>query len=92
MRVKILDYMAQGIPVVATSVGAEGISDGSNGVVRVADGARDFASAVVSLVEFPEVAERQREAAFEMVRRMYGWDSIVDTVVNDYASLLVADR
>jgi glycosyltransferase involved in cell wall biosynthesis len=88
MRVKILDYMAQGVPVVATPVGAEGISDGSDGVVRVAAGPAEFARAVTDLVADPMAAERQRQAAFEFVRGRYGWDRVVDGVVRDYASLV----
>jgi glycosyltransferase involved in cell wall biosynthesis len=88
MRVKILDYMAKGVPVVATSVAAEGISDGADRSICVVDGAAAFANAIASLMADPEAAERQRAVAFELVRRKYGWALIIDSVLEDYASLI----
>ncbi len=92
MRVKILDYMASGVPIVATAVAAEGISDGSDGVARVVHDAPAFAAAIRSLIDDPAAAERQREAAYEMVRKVFGWDAIIDSVVADYASLIRSRR
>ena len=54
MRVKILDYWAQGIPVVTTRVGAEGLADGPERVVALADEPAAFADAIVRLASDPD--------------------------------------
>lgn len=62
MRVKILDGLARGIPVVTTSVGGEGINARSGQEWLVADGASSLADAVVRVLRDDELAERLRAA------------------------------
>jgi glycosyltransferase involved in cell wall biosynthesis len=50
IKIKVLEYLKAGMPVVATSVGAEGIS-GEN--LMVADLAEDFARAIVAELKRP---------------------------------------
>jgi glycosyltransferase involved in cell wall biosynthesis len=76
MRVKILDYFGQGVPVVSTSIGAEGISDGSDGLLLVANSASGFADAILKLVADAPLRASIREAAYAKCRSEYGWDSI----------------
>jgi len=48
IKIKVAEYLAAGIPAVATSVGAEGIRPSS--LLRVADSAADFSNACVALM------------------------------------------
>lgn len=47
VKIKVLEYIAAGIPVVSTTVGAEGIT---NELITVADSAEDFATSVCGLL------------------------------------------
>jgi glycosyltransferase involved in cell wall biosynthesis len=63
VRVKLLEAFAAGIPVVSTSLGAEGLAEKTGLICELADDPLDFAAAVVSLLEDPARGERlAREA------------------------------
>ena len=87
MRVKILDYWAQGIPVVTTRVGAEGLADGPERVVALADEPAAFADAIVRLASDPDERETLRVAAFKKVTASYGWAGLIDSVVQRYVTM-----
>ncbi|MBN1144017.1 MAG: glycosyltransferase [Bacteroidales bacterium] len=55
MRVKIIESMALGIPVVTTTIGAEGLNAIHNENIIIADGAADFFRHIERLIEFPEL-------------------------------------
>lgn len=75
-RLKILEAAASGVPVVSTSVGAEGLDlvDGSE--IRLADAPGAFAHSVSSLLADPEARRRQAAAARRKVESRYGWSDI----------------
>lgn len=75
-RLKILEAAACGVPVVSTSVGAEGLDFADPTQIRIADRAHDFAAAVSYLLADPEVRRRQAAAARGRVEERYGWKSI----------------
>ena len=73
-RLKILEAMALGTAVVATSKGAEGL-DVTPGVdILIADDAEGFAEAVLGLLGDPARAARQAASARDLIRRQYTWD------------------
>lgn len=73
MRVKILDAWCWGVPIVSTSVGAEGIAvrDGEN--ILIADTPDTFAQAVVRVLQEPTLGERLRENGRRWVQERYNW-------------------
>jgi glycosyltransferase involved in cell wall biosynthesis len=75
MRVKILDAWAHGLPVISTTIGAEGIEakDGEN--IMVADTAQEFAEKLVKLLK-GEHAERLGEAGRATVESRYDWRKV----------------
>jgi glycosyltransferase involved in cell wall biosynthesis len=86
MRVKILDYWAMGIPVVATRVAAEGLDGGDAPVVALADEPQTFADTVCRLAVSHAERRALREAGFEKVSKGYGWPSLVDKLVQRYSA------
>jgi glycosyltransferase involved in cell wall biosynthesis len=70
LRVKIIAAMAQGVPVVSTSVGSEGllVEDGKELLVR--DDKSEFAAAAVQLARDPELW-RQLAAASQVAAAKY---------------------
>ncbi len=57
VRVKILNALAMGLPVVATSVGAEGLDVVDGEHLLIADGPAEFAAAVVRALRGRELAD-----------------------------------
>jgi glycosyltransferase involved in cell wall biosynthesis len=75
-RLKILEAAACGVPVVSTSVGAEGLSFVNGEEILLRDDPAPFAEAVAGLLADPEARHRQAGAARARVEREYGWRSI----------------
>nr|MDQ5872801.1 glycosyltransferase family 4 protein [Acidobacteriota bacterium] len=75
-RLKILEAAACGVPVVSTSVGAEGLDlvDGSE--ILLADTPAEFAGAVSRLLKDPDARRLQAAAARRRVEEGYGWSAI----------------
>jgi len=72
-RLKILEAMALGTPVVSTSKGAEGLDVTPGKHILIADTPGDFASAVVGLFRSPERRRILAANARELVRARYDW-------------------
>jgi sugar transferase (PEP-CTERM/EpsH1 system associated) len=75
-RLKILEAMALGVPVVTTSKGAEGLCVESGKNLLIADSADDFASATIKLLNDENLRGRIVTEASELVREHYDWESI----------------
>jgi glycosyltransferase involved in cell wall biosynthesis len=58
MRVKILNALAEGIPIVSTTVGCEGIQVADGEDILIADEPADFAAAVLRVLNDPGLAQR----------------------------------
>jgi glycosyltransferase involved in cell wall biosynthesis len=65
VKIKVLEALTYGVPVVTTSVGAEGMKR-ELPALNVADRPEDFAAAVVSLLTDPSEWERQRRKIFDL--------------------------
>jgi polysaccharide biosynthesis protein PslH len=72
-RLKILESMALGTPVVATSKGAEGLDVVNGEHLLIADEPRQFADHVLTLLRDPVLRERVAGQARELVARRYDW-------------------
>lgn len=88
MRVKILNAMAMGLPVVSTSVGAEGI-DVQNGYnILLADGTSQFADATIRVIQDISLAQRIADGGRRLMQEHYSWDSVGERLLGVYADLL----
>jgi len=90
-RLKILEAMAAGVPVVSTSKGAEGMGHVAGEHLLVADGPRDFASAVERVLTDPGLAARLAASARKLVEERYGWKKIGESFA-DVVERTVAER
>jgi glycosyltransferase involved in cell wall biosynthesis len=75
-RLKILEAAASAVPVVSTSVGAEGIDLLPDREILLADTPAAFADAVQRLLRDPELRRRVGAAARAKVEAVYGWETI----------------
>jgi glycosyltransferase involved in cell wall biosynthesis len=73
-RMKILDSMALGLPVVSTSLGCEGLAleDGEHILVR--DDPAAFAGAILQLLKDPVLWRKLRHNGRELVEQRYTWE------------------
>jgi glycosyltransferase involved in cell wall biosynthesis len=75
-RLKIYEAMAAQIPVVSTTIGAEGLSVNPPRDIRIADTPEHFASHCLELLGSPEIRARVSQAAWEMVNSSFSWENV----------------
>src|SRR5688572_603140 len=87
MRVKILQAFALGLPVVSTTIGAEGIecTDGEN--IIIADSPSDFSKAVLKLMNDSALRKYIGRNARNLFMEKYSSARIADDVIDFYKSL-----
>ncbi len=83
-RLKILEAMAYGRAVVSTAVGAEGLEARDGEHLQLADGADDFAKAVIELLGDQALRDRLRRNARTLVEARYSWDVCAEAHVALY--------
>ena len=76
MRVKIVDAWRWGVPVVATTVGAEGIDYTPGVELLLAKNLTDFAAAVLRVLGDPALGEVLTAAGRRRVLECYDWRSV----------------
>lgn len=92
VRVKLLEAFASGIPVVSTTLGAEGVARVDGEFCALADDPEGFAEKAIQLLEDSELACRMAGRARQEVAA--NWDSAVITrrLVDKYQELIRARR
>lgn len=75
-RLKIYEAMAARVPVVSTTVGAEGLAVTHGENILMADSPRDFAAACVRLLHEAGERERLAEAAWRLVASQFSSEAV----------------
>jgi len=73
MRVKILNALAQGLPIVSTRLGCEGIQVTHERDILIADTPAEFADAILRVLGSPDLAERLSDNGRQLVERAYDY-------------------
>lgn len=81
---KVLEPMALGIPVVASSIAVEGLPVEDGRELLIADSPAEFAEAVVRLFHEPALGECLAKNAMALVRSSYGWGAIAPELEKYY--------
>lgn len=76
LKHKILEAMAMGVPVVSTSLGANGIDIKNNENIIIADTAKGFAEAILALFRDSALREKIIKNAYALIREKYIWERI----------------
>ncbi|HEX2171255.1 MAG TPA: glycosyltransferase family 4 protein, partial [Dehalococcoidia bacterium] len=83
-RFKVLEGLALGVPVLTTSLGAEGIGGQPGEHYLVADGAPAFASAILSAIDDGPRRRELIQNGRQFVRSRYDWSVITPRLLDLY--------
>lgn len=90
-RVKIVEAIGMGTPVVTTSIGAEGLELRDPDHVAIADGAPAFAASVLAVLTDPAAAEARARRAREFALGRYTWAELAGKLLAAWESLARPD-
>jgi sugar transferase (PEP-CTERM/EpsH1 system associated) len=91
-RLKVLEAMATGTPVISTVLGVEGLDVEPRRHLIVADGAIEQADAIVDLVGDPARRQTLADAARRLVEERYGWPSAVQRLAGVHERVVADHR
>ena len=84
-RLKVLEAMAMGKPIVSTRLGCEGFDLVADRELAVADTPAEFASAILALLDDADRRERMGQAARLFAGSRYDWSAIGPRLESVYA-------
>ena len=87
-RLKILEAMAAGVPVISTTLGAEGLNVQPGENILIADTNSDLIDAIRSLVEDEGLRQRLGGAGRTLVSNHYDWSTLGTNLFEVYQQLL----
>jgi glycosyltransferase involved in cell wall biosynthesis len=86
IRIKLLDALGRGVPVVSTAEGAEGMNEAARaGCLWVAAGSRAFADRVLDLLAHPRLRRQMADRARAWVEENGSWERAVRRLEEIYA-------
>ena len=87
IRIKILEAMSLGLPVLASSIAAEGILATTDQGLIICDNAEDFAKHSVFLMNHPHIALTLGVEARKYIVQNHSWDEIGKSIILDFQRL-----
>jgi glycosyltransferase involved in cell wall biosynthesis len=94
VRIKIFDAWARGIPVVSTTIGAEGIEFVPDEHLLIADNPEEFSEKVVRIIKDKELSRRLVVNGRRWVEEKYDWKVVYlayERLYNDMLTLKSAN-
>ncbi len=83
IKIKILEAMARGIPVITTPVGAEGITTKDADTLIITNADEGFAAEVLQALDDP-LSEKRAQRARKLMEENFGWKAIVQRLKGIY--------
>ncbi len=88
VRIKIIEGMSYGKPIISTSVGAEGIGATDGEHLLIADSPSDFAETIIRLVNDASKQKQLSSNAFSFAQKHFNNHKIVTELLLQYQKLL----
>ncbi len=91
-RLKILDALAMGMPIVSTTFAASGLTlrDGTH--LLIADSPEAITQQIIRLLDDKVLRQRLAREAVDVVRQVYSWDTIGHSLTGAYEAAAVRRR
>jgi glycosyltransferase involved in cell wall biosynthesis len=86
-RLKILEALASGTPVVSTRIGAEGLRLDAGRHLSVAEGIDELPAALLEAIRLPQEARERAEQGRRRVLAEYDWDRLADRLEEVWADV-----
>ena len=86
-RLKILEAMAAGCAVVATSTAVSGLDPETREALLIADSETAFAQSVLDLLRHPDQRRTLGERAQQVVRKYYDWSALIPCLIDIYREI-----
>jgi len=77
-RLKILEALASGVPVVSTRVGAEGLRLQAGRDLTIVNDIKDLSNEIITAIRHPQVLQAESERGREKVLEHYNWDRLAE--------------
>jgi len=74
-NIKMFDFMAAGLPILTTDIGARGIEEGSDSVFKICT-EKDFVSEIRTILKDSKLKARLAKSARNLVEEKYSWECI----------------
>lgn len=87
-RLKIVEAFSFRLPVVSTSIGAEGLRVTNGRELVIADGIQPFAHGVSQVLESLEMQLRMGDYGYAVARDQYAWDGIMTRLIGEVEASL----
>ena len=91
-RLKILEAMAAGVPVVSTGLGAEGLDVNDHENILIADTSEELQRAILSMAGNQSLRDRIAAGGQALVSDHYDWSQLGANLIEIYQQLLVERR
>lgn len=83
-RLKILEAMASGCAIIATTVAAAGLSEQAKSGMIIIDDEAEFAKTITDLLNNPDKRQHLGKIAQEMVKKQYDWSVLIPQLLKAY--------
>jgi polysaccharide biosynthesis protein PslH len=91
-RLKILEAMSAGVPVVSSSIGCEGLDVQDGEHLHIADEPSQFAQKTIALLQDKNMQTGLVTSARNRVVQKYSWASMADRLASVYDSLVATEQ
>ena len=88
IRTKILYAMAQGIPVVSTSIGCEGIDISNNENLYIANTPKEFSDSIDRIIQHPEQTFKMLIKSQNIIKEKYSQKIASDIRIKHFENIL----
>lgn len=88
VRIKILEAMAMGLPVVATDISAEGIKAGENEGLFRANNPTDFANKIDFLLKNKDLRYELGQKARKFIELNHSWDTHTKIIIEEISKFI----
>ena len=76
-----------GVPVVTTSIGAQGLEARAGKDILIADAPEDFARHVIDLIQSPDLRKKIGDAGRQLVENKYNWQTLAQRLESVYSRI-----